>query len=292
MNRWVVLSTVVIVGCAAPRADFRYDRDAASVPSRVSFANTSENAVSYVWDFGDGTTSADTSPHHRYIRSGTYTVRLRAMKGEKMDTHTEEITVEPRETCLVEIATEHGSMLVELYDETPLHRDNFLKLVEEGYYNGLLFHRVIDGFMIQGGDPDSRGADRGQLLGSGSPGYQIDAEFNENLVHVKGTLAAARTGDAVNPERKSSGSQFYIVHGSPVNPDVLEMVEMRNNVAYTPEQRKAYAEIGGTPQLDMQYTVFGRVIDGLHVIDKIAAVSTDGRDRPEEDVEMQLHIVR
>ena len=155
--------------------------------------------------------------------------------------------VKAPETCLVEIETPQGNMLVQLYDETPLHRDNFLKLAEDGFYNDLIFHRVIDGFMIQGGDPNSRDAPPGANLGSGGPGYQIAAEFNESHIHLKGALAAARTGDGVNPERKSSGSQFYIVQGNPVNENMLEMVGVRNGIEYSPDQRKAYAEVGGTP---------------------------------------------
>lgn len=209
-----------------------------------------------------------------------------------MDTHSEEINVDAPGTCLVEIVTDYGTMLVQLYDETPLHRDNFLKLAEESFYDGLLFHRVIGGFMIQGGDPQSKEAAPGQQLGMGGPGYQVDAEFDESLVHLKGALAAARTGDAVNPERKSSGSQFYIVQGQPVDPSVLNMIEARSQIEYSPAQRKAYAGVGGTPQLDMLYTVFGRVVEGLDVIDKIAGVATDGRDRPVEDVTMKIFVVK
>ncbi|HKK79801.1 MAG TPA: peptidylprolyl isomerase, partial [Phaeodactylibacter sp.] len=202
------------------------------------------------------------------------------------------IEVNPPDACLVEIQTEYGNMLVQLYDATPQHQDNFLKLAQDGFYDSLLFHRVINNFMIQGGDPDSKGAKPGKPLGSGGPGYTIPAEFVDSLIHVKGALSAARTGDAVNPERRSSGSQFYIVHGQPQTEQELAMIEARKGIRYTSEQKQAYMEQGGTPFLDQDYTVFGRVIEGLEVIDKIATVPTDQRDRPKEDVRMKVRVIR
>lgn len=192
---------------------------------------------------------------------------------------------------MVRIKTPYGDMLVELSDETPKHRDNFLSLVEKGYYNGLLFHRVMRNFMIQGGDPDSRNASKGQMLGSGGPGYTIPAEFNPNLVHIKGAVAAARRGDQVNPQRASSGSQFYIVQGKTFTDAELDQIERDNHIKYTPEQREAYKTIGGTPFLDGQYTVFGKVTEGLDVIDQITAQPTDRANRPLEDIEMEIEIV-
>ena len=192
---------------------------------------------------------------------------------------------------MVRIKTPYGDMLVELSDETPKHRDNFLSLVEKGYYNGLLFHRVMRNFMIQGGDPDSRNAPKGQMLGSGGPGYTIPAEFNPNLVHIKGAVAAARRGDQVNPQRASSGSQFYIVQGKTFTDAELDQIERDNHIKYTPEQREAYKTIGGTPFLDGQYTVFGKVTEGLDVIDQITAQPTDRANRPLEDIEMEIEIV-
>ncbi|MCK6695367.1 MAG: peptidylprolyl isomerase, partial [Thermoanaerobaculia bacterium] len=178
-------------------------------------------------------------------------------------------------------------MLAELYTSTPKHRDNFVKLAEEGYYDDLLFHRVINGFMIQGGDPQSRNAPAGQPLGMGGPSYQIPAEFVDSLVHVKGAIAAARTN---NPEKKSSGSQFYIVHGAPVTEAALNQIESMRRFLYTPEQRKAYLELGGAPHLDREYTVFGHVIKGLEIIDKIATVETAPGDRPKKDVKMKIRV--
>lgn len=261
--------------------------------------------------------------------------------------------IENSDAVMVKISTPFGDMIAQLYDETPLHRDNFKKLAEEGFYNDLLFHRVIQGFMIQGGDPDSRGASPEQRLGGGGPGYTIPAEFRPNLFHRKGALSAARQGDAANPEKRSSGSQFYIVQGGPQDANQMmqmaaqknvqaknelmgEFIQRPENAEYMerlrsyqqmgsdPEKRQeaqtkideltqeilplatkgfvpfeypqevieAYATEGGTPHLDGAYTVFGQVIEGLDVIDKIAAVQTAPGDRPVEDVPMTVSIVK
>jgi len=241
---------------------------------------------------------------------------------------------------LVKIKTDYGDMIVRLYDETPLHRDNFIKLAENGFYNGLLFHRVIKNFMIQGGDPDSKDAPPGKRLGNGDTGYTLPPEIKPDLFHKKGALAAAREPDQVNPEKRSSGSQFYLVEGKIFTPgelDTLEqqinrnrardisrkvllqhqeeltrlsqnsdqftkrMVEIReeadNEISKMPsykideEQRRIYTTLGGYPSLDMNYTVFGEVVEGLDVIDKIAAVETDQYDRPKKDIKMKVEIL-
>lgn len=181
----------------------------------------------------------------------------------------------------VTIETTKGTLKVKLYNETPLHRDNFVKLAREGYFDSLLFHRVIKDFMIQGGDPDSRRAAPGQMLGMGGPGYTIPAEFSTNIIHKKGALAAARDN---NPEKASSGSQFYIVQGRAWTDEQIDAFSRQNGVRYTPQQRNIYRTIGGTPHLDMNYTVFGEVVEGMSVIDKIAAVQTNRDNRPLEDV--------
>ena len=246
------------------------------------------------------------------------------------------------------VETPYGDMKLKLYNETPIHRDNFIKLVEEGFYDSLLFHRVIKDFMIQGGDPDSKGAPADKRLGNGGPGYKVDAEFVPQLIHKKGALAAAREGDNVNPEKKSSGSQFYIVQGKTFTADELNKMTERinfpkkkqlvfdfvnkpenvtlknrldslqqarafnelnaayNKVAedlepefqqldmfeYSDEQIEVYESIGGTPHLDQNYTVFGEVVEGLHVVDSIAAVQTGTADRPITDVWMKMKTVR
>lgn len=183
------------------------------------------------------------------------------------------------------IETSLGNIELLLYDDTPLHRDNMIKLINEGFYDGQLFHRVINYFMIQGGDPHSKGAEKGQRLGIGGPGYTIEAEIRDNHFHKKGALAAARKGDAVNPEKRSSGSQFYIVQGRVLNEPQLTTLQSRGvHDPFTPEQIEAYTTIGGTPHLDGGYTVFGEVISGMEVVDAIAAVPTDNNDRPVDDI--------
>ncbi len=187
------------------------------------------------------------------------------------------------------IETNHGDIKVILYDDTPLHKANFIKLANEGFYDDLLFHRIIPGFMMQGGDPDSRDGGPGRPFGSGGPGYQVPAEFGH--LHYKGALAAARNG---NPERKSSGSQFYIVDGKPVEDVILNMQEKKFSFTYNEAQRAKYAEVGGAPFLDMDYTVFGEVVEGLEVVEKICSLPRDTNlgNRPKEDVKMKVSIVK
>lgn len=224
----------------------------------------------------------------------------------------------------IKFQTSKGDFTVMLYDDTPQHRDNMVKLVKEHFYDGLLFHRVIKDFMVQGGDPDSKNAVPGQMLGSGDPGYTIPAEIRPNHFHTRYALAAARTGDEVNPERRSSGSQFYVVTGNKVDADQLTaMAQQRafNELAQQNADRirqmyaagddnglqalqeefeakakeqaaslvpaevaKAYATVGGAPFLDGQYTVYGEVVDGFETIDAIEGVQTGAADRPVEDV--------
>ncbi len=233
----------------------------------------------------------------------------------------------------VVLETEFGTMKIKLYDETPKHKENFLKLANQGFFNDLLFHRVINSFMIQGGDPDSKNAAAGIMLGNGGPGYQIDAEFNDSLFHKKGVLAAAREGDQINPDKKSSGSQFYIVQGkiyteeeltmmeeqASINEYITTHVEVQSQIGALQQaqdkagfdkliasiktkkdfvlnkmpdfKRKAYKEIGGTPFLDNNYTVFGELVEGMDVIDKIANAKTDQNDRPLQDVKMKIKVI-
>lgn len=181
------------------------------------------------------------------------------------------------------IETEFGNMTAVLYNETPQHRDNFLKLVKQGWYNGSIFHRVIKNFMIQGG---------GQEAKMNDPGYTVPAEFVSKYYHKKGALAAARKPDQVNPKKASSGSQFYIVQGQVLNDQQLDMFQKQTNKAISPERRATYKTIGGTPHLDDQYTVFGEVISGLDVIDKIAAVQTAAGDKPVKDVKMKITVIK
>ncbi len=189
------------------------------------------------------------------------------------------------------LQTSMGDIVIRLSDLTPLHRDNFLKLVKTHYYDGILFHRVIEHFMIQAGDPDSRNAAPGVPLGNGGPAYTIPAEFNPGLFHKKGVIAAARTGDNINPLRASSGSQFYLTQGKVFTDAGLDSVETyRLKGRKIPaDQREVYKTLGGVPHLDQAYTVFGGVVRGLDVVDRIAAVPTSrgaDRDRPLSDVKI------
>lgn len=189
------------------------------------------------------------------------------------------------------IETSYGNMTVELFNETPKHRDNFLKLVNEGFYNDLLFHRVINNFMIQGGDPESRNAGPQKRLGNGTAGYTVPAEFVKGLIHRKGALAAARQGDMVNPTKASSSCQFYIVQGNVWDAQSLKIMSERMGKDFDKQQIEVYTTVGGTPHLDYDYTVFGQVVEGLDVIDKIAAVKCGPGDRPLEDVKMRISVL-
>jgi cyclophilin family peptidyl-prolyl cis-trans isomerase len=207
----------------------------------------------------------------------------------------------------VRIETLYGNIDILLYDETPLHRNNFIKLINDRFYENLLFHRVINNFMIQGGDPDSGNAGRHARLGSGGPGYTIPAEIRDDLFHKKGALAAARQGDNVNPHRNSSGSQFYIVHGTVFSDEQLARLESQINIQrkqsapdnssqaglfqFAEDQKRAYTTLGGTPHLDGSYTVFGEVIAGFDVIDRIASSETDNADRPVSDISFSISIL-
>lgn len=180
------------------------------------------------------------------------------------------------------IQTDLGNITVALYNDTPKHRDNFIKLAKAGFYNGSIFHRVIKGFMIQGG---------GAPAGLPEMSDRVPAEFVPAHIHKKGALCAARMGDQVNPKKESSGSQFYIVQGGIIPTQQLDQYDQRRAVKYTPQQRAAYTTVGGTPFLDGEYTVFGEVVEGMDVIDKIAAVQTGPGDKPVKDVKMTVKVL-
>lgn len=189
----------------------------------------------------------------------------------------------------VKVKTTYGEVFIKLYNETPKHRDNFLKITKNGMLNGTLFHRVIKNFMIQGGDPDSKKAKAGEMLGAGDLGYRIDAEFVPNLIHKRGAVAAARNN---NPERASSASQFYIVDGKKFNDTQLNYLEQDYGRKLSEQEREIYKTIGGAPFLDQEYTVFGEVIKGIEMLDKITTLRVDGNNRPLEDVKMEVTILK
>ena len=190
----------------------------------------------------------------------------------------------------VKITTDSGLIVIKLYDSTPLHRDNFIKLVNTHFFDSLLFHRVIPQFMIQGGDPLSKNAKAGETLGNGGGELQrIPAEFRKSLFHKRGALAGARDN---NPEKASSGCQFYIVQGKKFTAAELDMIETNSGTKLTPEARSAYMNEGGTPWLDNNYTIFGEVVSGMDVVDKIAASPKDGNNRPLGDIHMYMEIIK
>lgn len=244
---------------------------------------------------------------------------------------------------MVKIETEFGTIKIKLYNETPLHRDNFINLTNDGFYTDLLFHRVIPGFMVQGGDPTSKNAEPGKILGGGDLGYTIPAEINPKFFHRRGVLAAAREGDQVNPQKKSSASQFYILQGKVFRPGELDSLQMKLEesrkmsmmqirvkaiepelnklsnegkqdelmarlnairdtvsaesaklppIQFSEEQKKAYTTVGGYPSLDNNYTIFGEVIEGMDVIDKIAQQPTDKNNRPQKDIKFSIKIIK
>jgi peptidyl-prolyl cis-trans isomerase B (cyclophilin B) len=196
----------------------------------------------------------------------------------------------PPKNQYVRIKTSYGQCIIRLYNETPKHRDNFIKLAKQGFYNGTLFHRIIQNFMIQGGDPDSKNAKPGEALGEGDLKYKIPAEIKDSLFHKRGVLAAARDN---NPTKESSASQFYIVEGKRYTDEDLDKLEQGRLKGFkVPEwQREWYRSVGGTAQLDHSYTVYGEVVSGIDMVDRIAAVKKDAKDRPLEDVPMTVEVL-
>lgn len=209
-----------------------------------------------------------------------------------------EIILEEAQEEIIEIKTRHGKIHVYLYKDIPIHRENFIKLTQKGHYDKTLFHRVIKDFMIQGGDPYSKRKDKQDSLGEGDVGYTLPAEFNRKYFHKRGVIAAARNGDDVNPERRSSGCQFYIVQGRKMTDEDLLKYELRvqkslkdSTFHFSEVEREHYKKIGGTPWLDCSYTIFGEVISGMDAVDIIASEKRDEKDRPLKNVAMDVNVV-
>lgn len=192
----------------------------------------------------------------------------------------------------VKIETDSGTMIAKLYNQTPRTTNNFVKLVKRHFYDGLLFHRVVKGFMIQGGDPESKHAKAGQILGNASLKYTIPAEFDTSLFHEKGAIAMARETDDINPKKASSSTQFYIVEGRIFTDAEMNRIEEQFHIKIPESHREIYKTIGGAPFLDMNYTIFGQVISGLDVIDKIAHAAKDKNDRPLHDIKMKIILLK
>lgn len=282
----LVIALALLASCNTPEPDFAasYARGAEN-PTELKFTNKSSNSDSYTWYFGDGTTSTEENPIHKFQAFGSVMVVLEAKKGANTKRDTNYVTIPEPPRQKVKIETQKGVMVAELFNTTPKHRDNFLKLASSGFYDGLLFHRIMDNFMVQGGDPDSRDAEPGQQLGLGDPGYTIEPEIRE--LHYRGALAAARRPTQI----ESSGSQFYIVEGKPYSSIELANIGSQYGLTYNEAHKKKYAEEGGTPFLDNQYTVFGQVIEGIEVLDQLSIVEVDQANRPLEDIPMKITVL-
>lgn len=290
---------IVFTSCSSNShtSDFDFELTTGEAPVEISFKNASNGATSYNWNFGDGTTSTEENPTKMFYYPGTYNVILTTTKNGEQVQQTKSFTLRDAPKRIVEIETEFGVMKAELFNFTPNHRDNFIKLAEEGFYDGTLFHRVMQGFMAQGGDPDSKTATPEQQLGKGDMDYNLEAEIVPGAIHYKGALAAARQPDHVNPTKKSSGCQFYVVHGAPNIPQQLQQYvdqKARNGMRLTYSQAQVdfYGTQGGAPVLDMDYTVFGQVIEGIHIIDKLAAVPVGAGNRPTKDIPMKVRVIK
>lgn len=271
------LIALTLASCAKPLSKFDIVADEFTAPATISFENKSSNSKEYNWNFGDGKSSKEQSPEHHFLKSGRYTISLSSKKGTNESTYQKEIIISAPSTCQVFVSTSLGNMVLELSDKTPKHRDNFLSLVESGYYNGVLFHRVIDGFIIQAGEQNPNNKRVSQTK-------TIVAEINDHMRHYAGTLSASRMPDNINPEKESSATQFYVVDKNTVSESKLESLEKKNSILYTEAQKEEYLKMGGAPQLDENYTVFGKLLSGFDTLKKISSVKTAAGDRPVDPV--------
>lgn len=265
--------------CAKPISNFKTHPGDLIAPTTINFKNLSTDSESYVWKIDSEVVSGSTDLNHLFLSSGRHTIELISTKGSKQSISQQEIIIEAPTQCLVYILTNYGPLVVTLNDQTPIHRDNFLELVNSSFYDGIKFHRIINGFMIQAGDPNTNTAS--QKI---KHPKEIKEEINNDLLHYKGALAAARLPDNVNPTKASSGTQFYIVEGQKLSEKAIEEYGYSRLKDYTEEQKAQYLKDGGAPQLDGKYTVFGQLIDGFETLEKISDVSTDKNNKPIEPV--------
>lgn len=274
----LLFCSLFLFQCKAPLASFNKSGLTSEIGSKVFIENHSKNAERYIWTVNDSIKVESVNLEHIFYSSGRHKIQLEAFKGTNSSRTTSELFVNVPDDCLVKINTNKGSMVFKLLEDTPLHLKNFTKLIESGYYNGLIFHRVIDGFMIQAGGQGKRKTNVDEKVA------EIPQEINTKYLHYKGALAAARMPDDVNPKKSSSGGQFYIVHGRPLTAKQIKDNEAKRIEDYSEEQKAKYLQLGGAPQLDGEYTVLGYMLSGFDVLDKIATVKTDKSDKPINEV--------
>lgn len=270
----LVLCTL-LSACAKPISQFRTVSTDFTAPATIEFENLSTGADSYAWKVDSQYISDSNNFNHIFLSSGRHTIELVSSTGSKENISSQDIFIQAPSECLVYMMTSLGPLLFSLSDKTPIHRDNFLDLIASSYYDGIKFHRVINGFMIQAGDPKTN--DISQKI---SHKKEIQEEINTGLMHYKGALAAARMPDNINPDRASSGTQFYVVEGQSLTAEAIEKHGYSKLFDYTEEQKLKYIQEGGAPQLDGEYTVFGHLIDGYDTLEAISNAATDSRDNP------------
>ena len=274
------ICVLVFSQCSKPIASFLLDKQEYLLTDTMRISNNSSSSLSYEWKINDEVISQSKDLSYPVLESGRYKIHLTAKSDSKTSIYQEEVIVQSPKECIVHLVTTHGDLILELDENTPVHLNNFTSLVEAGFYNGLIFHRVIEGFMVQGGDNKLRASSNDSF----EEPKEIPHEIRPDLIHVRGALAAARMPDEINPEKKSSGSQFYIVDGTKLTFEKLKRIRDEKLFDYTDVQIQAYLKDGGTPQLDGEYTVFGMLISGFETLDKIASTITDKFDKPQKEV--------
>ncbi len=269
-----LLIALLCGSCSRPVARFTQPVDVTAA-SIIKLKNESSSSTQFKWYLDEDFFSDEAEPEYIFTSSGRFILKLEASDGKKTDVYNQEVIVKAPKRCYVLVKTNLGDMIFALSEKTPRHMRNFLKQVNDEFYSGISFHRVISGFMIQAGDETQKKRSRFP---------EVVNEINSELPHYRGALAAARMPDNINPDKKSSGSQFYIVQGKSLSEEELLNYASENLWDYTQEQTLNYIEKGGAPQLDGNYTVFGYLVKGEEVLDAIASVKTDGLDKPLSDV--------